>query len=583
MASEELVTEQFQFFGLDVHKEVISKCVSLCEELNIDAESFIEQWMAFSLNHLNGAAPNLDNLDIFVRKEFSKRSANRFNATAKENGQVGTGTSLTVYGAPASVQSDNEVLSNYMATTPKRVKVEIESAPNQTNDLCPATYSPTVGSAKYASRTNVGAVVHSFGDEKLLQSIAEPCGPDDILNLKITQVPNDEGETYTKAMFGFELLHEKASTFDNNIRYLSQCIMKKCGITDVTSVKCKTQAEVSVAGRIECDADARLNPKSVVLQGTWDQSLSQAVPVDLDNVKQYSLFPGQTVVMRGVNTRGDTFVAHEVFCDASPPMADHKTDIMNTLNGKLSLVIAAGPYTTSDNMAYEPLKDLVTYITAHRPHLVIMTGPFLDSEHTKVKDNTMAETFKSFFDKLIDNLGELSSTSPYTKIYIVASNKDAFHVNIYPTPAYPSRRKHTNIHFVPDPCTLNINGIVIGVTSTDILMHISQEEISSGMGGDKLSRLASHILMQQSYYPLWPPAQGMAVDAALWTAHAQMSCTPHILVLPSNFRYFVKDVNGCVVVNPEHLSKGTGGGTFARLLIASDNEDKKISAQIVRI
>lgn len=37
-----------------------------------------------------------------------------------------------------------------------------------------------------------------------------------------------------------------------------------------------------MAGRIECDADARLNPKSVVLQGTWEQSLSQAVPVDLD-------------------------------------------------------------------------------------------------------------------------------------------------------------------------------------------------------------------------------------------------------------------------------------------------------------
>ncbi|KAJ8713937.1 hypothetical protein PYW08_007557 [Mythimna loreyi] len=582
MASEELVTEQFQFFGLDVSKEVISKCVSLCEEYNIDAESFIEQWMAFSLNHLNGASPNLDNLDTFVRKEFSKR-ANRSNATAKENGQVGTGTSLTVYGAPASVQSDNEVLSNYMATTPKRVKIEVESAPNQPNDLCPATYSPTIGSAKYASRTNTGAVVHSYGDEKLLQNIAEPCDPNDILNLKITQVPNDDGDTYTKAMFGFELLHEKASMFDNNIRYISQCIMKKAGISEVTSVRCKTQAEVSVVGRIECDADARLNPKSVILQGTWDQSLSQTVPVDLDNVKQYSLFPGQTVVMRGVNTRGDKFVAHEVFCDASPPVADHKADMMNMLNGKMSIVIASGPYTTSDNMAYEPLKDLVTYITTHRPHVVIMTGPFLDSEHIKVKDNTIAETFKSFFDKLIDNLGELNNTSPNTKIYIVSSNKDAFHVNIYPTPAYPSRRKHPNIHFVPDPCTLNINGIVVGVTSTDILMHISQEEISTGMGGDKLSRLAGHILMQQTYYPLWPPAQGLSVDAALWAAHAQMSCIPHVLVLPSNFRYFVKEVNGCVVVNPEHLTKGTGGGTFARLRIASDNDDKRIAAQIVRI
>ncbi|XP_022817574.1 DNA polymerase alpha subunit B isoform X2 [Spodoptera litura] len=515
MASEELVTEQFQFFGIDVPNEVINKCVSLCDEYNIDAESFIEQWMAFSLNHLNGSSPNLDNLDTFVRKEFSKRAANRSNATSKENGQVGTGSSLTVYGAPASVQSDNEVLSDYMATTPKRVKVEIESVSNQTNDLCPASYSPSVGSGKYASRTNIGAVVHSYGDEKLLQNISEPCGPNDILNLKITQVANDDGDTYNKAMFGFELLHEKASMFDGNIRYVSQCIMKKSGITDLTSVRCKTQTEVAVAGRIECDADARLNPKSVVLQGTWEQSLSQTVPVDLDNVKQYSLFPGQTVVMKGVNTRGDKFVAHEVFCDASPAVADHKADIMNTLQGKMSMVIATGPYTTSDNMKYEPLKDLVTYIATHRPHVVIMTGPFLDSDHTKVKDNTMAETFKSFFDKLIDSLGELNNTR--------------------------------------------------------------------GMGGDKLSRLAGHILMQQTYYPLWPPAQGLSVDGALWAAHAQLSCIPHILVLPSNFRYFVKEVNGCVVVNPEHLTKGTGGGTFARLLIQSDKDDKKIAAQIVRI
>lgn len=582
MASEELVTEQFQFFGIDVSKEVIHKCVSLCEEYNIDAESFIEQWMAFSLNNLNGATPSLEHLEVFIRKEFSKRTGNHTNA--KVNGQGGTGTSLTVYGAAAPIQSDSEVLSNYMTTTPKRVKVEIESTANQQNDLRPATYSPTVGSAKYASRGNSGVVVHSYGDEQLLQTIAEPCGPNDVLNMKIIQVPNDDGETYTKAMFGFELLHEKASMFDNNIRYISQTIIKKFGITDVTSVRHKSQAEVAVVGRIECDADARLNPKSVVLQGTWEHSLSQTVPVDLDNVKQYSLFPGQTVVMRGVNPRGDRFIAHEVFCDASLPVPDHKADIINTLNGKLSMIVASGPYTTSDNIAYEPLKDLVTYISTHKPHIVIMTGPFLDSEHSKVKDNTMAETFKSFFEKLVDNLGDLSNTSPNTKIYIVSNSKDAFHVNIYPTPPYSSRRKHANLHFVPDPCTLNINGIVIGVTSTDILMHIGQEEISSGMVGDKLSRLAGHTVMQQTYYPLWPPPPGVAVDAGLWNSYAQMSSSPHILIMPSNFRYFVKEVNGSVIVNPEHLTKGTGGGTFARLQIASHRDSElKIAAQIVRI
>lgn len=79
--------------------------VSLCEEYNVDAESFIEQWMAFSLNNLNGASPTLENLDGLARKEFSKRAANRVCAPAKENPRaVGTGAGLTVYGAPVAPQ-----------------------------------------------------------------------------------------------------------------------------------------------------------------------------------------------------------------------------------------------------------------------------------------------------------------------------------------------------------------------------------------------------------------------------------------------------------------------------------------------
>lgn len=56
------------------------------------------------------------------------------------------------------------------------------------------------GSGKYATRNNPGVVVHSYGDEKLLQTIAESCGPNDILNLTIKQVANDDGDLYRKAM-----------------------------------------------------------------------------------------------------------------------------------------------------------------------------------------------------------------------------------------------------------------------------------------------------------------------------------------------------------------------------------------------
>ncbi|CAH2094507.1 unnamed protein product [Euphydryas editha] len=584
MATEELVTEQFQFLGIEVSKEVLTKCVSLCTEYNIDAESFIEQWMAFSLTVLNGASPTIENLELLAKREFSKRSASRPNALPNEVTHSSTGTSLTVYGAHATIPSENDVMSNYMSVTPKRVKIDKnEQGKSHNNELHPATYSPNVdNSGKYNSRSNQGAVVHSYGYESLLAAIATPTGVNDLLELNVSQVPNDDGDLYTKAMFGFELLHEKAGIFDNHIRYLSQCIMKKNGFTESSSVRHKTQTEVLVAGRIECDADARLNSKSVVLQGTWEDSLSQAVSVDLDGVKQYSLFPGQVVVMRGINPRGNKFIAQEIFYDASCPVPDPKADMMNVLKGTLSMVVAAGPYTTSNNMAYEPLKDFITYIGTHKPHIVIMTGPFMDSEHAKIKDHSMAETYKSFFDKLIDSIAEISTSSPFTKVYIVSSPKDAFSMNIYPAPPYSSRRKHTNIYFLPDPCTLNINGIIVGVTSTDILMHISQEEISYGVAGDKLARLAAHVRAQQSYSPLWPAPLG--ADAALWAAHAQLPAAPHLLLLPSNFRYFVKEVNGSVVINPEHLTKGEGGGTFARVLIAPDiNPPSGVAAQIVRI
>ena len=35
-----------------------------------------------------------------------------------------------------------------------------------------------------------------------------------------------------------------------------------------------------------------------------------------------------------------------------------------------------------------------------------------------------------------------------------------------------------HMHFVSDPCTLAINNIVFGITSTDVLFHLSAEEVA---------------------------------------------------------------------------------------------------------
>lgn len=68
------------------------------------------------------------------------------------------------------------------------------------------------------------------------------------------------------------------------------------------------------------------------------------------------------------------------------------------------MLIASGPYTTSDNLDYDPLNELIAFIIKHKPHVAVLIGPFLDANHDSVQDNSIAETYKSYFEKLIDKI-----------------------------------------------------------------------------------------------------------------------------------------------------------------------------------
>lgn len=57
---------------------------------------------------------------------------------------------------------------------------------------------------------------------------------------------------------------------------------------------------------------------------------------------------------------------------------------------------------------------------------------------------------------------------------------------------------------------------------------------------DRLGRLASHLLQQQSFYPLYPPSKDMCIDHELLEQHGFIEYIPHILILPSTLRYFIK-------------------------------------------
>ena len=83
----------------------------------------------------------------------------------------------------------------------------------------------------------------------------------------------------------------------------------------------------------------------------------------------------------------------------------------------------------------------------------------------------------------------------------------------------------TAFHFdqASDPCLLNIEGVLFGVTATDILFHLGKEEISfPPHSGDRLRRLANHLVQQQSFYPLFPPNEDLGLDLETLEAHGQV-------------------------------------------------------------
>ncbi|EKU20784.1 DNA polymerase alpha subunit B, partial [Nannochloropsis gaditana CCMP526] len=123
------------------------------------------------------------------------------------------------------------------------------------------------------------------------------------------------------------------------------------------------------------------------------------------------------------------------------------------------------------------------------------------------------------------------------------------------------------LYCLSNPSFFTVNEVAVGVTTNDILCHLSGDEVSYNPG-NRLARLAAHLLQQQSFFPLFPPpADGQAQLDLRHADHWRMPITPDVLLLPSKLTPFVKDVGGALCINPGTLTKGGGGGTYAMLHI----------------
>jgi len=353
------------------------------------------------------------------------------------------------------------------------------------------------------------------------------------------------------------------------------------------------------------------------------------VDVDLSYLKNqtkqsYSLFPGQIVAVEGLNCSGRKLVAQRI-CEgaAMAPVESTVTELMkyhhdDSYQGgsPVQIVTASGPFTVSDNLEYEPLLDLISMVSQKKPDVVILTGPFVDMRHKAIsagqatlefegengeKEEVMVSYEAFFANKIAVLLEQLyaEDESIQTQFVLVPSLDDATAEWVYPQAPFTDRRPEggrtlnipgaegiqvgtlgldgietvgrdsgpRRVHCVSNPCTLKINEVVVGVTATDALFHISTDETSANLEpGSRLGRIAQHMLQQRSYYPLFPASSNTNLDLKHMDQW-KMPCAPDLLILPSKLTPFARTVldNSTVVVNPGHLTRDRMGGTYATM------------------
>eukprot|EP00731_Ephydatia_muelleri_P026924 Em0018g1024a len=317
-------------------------------------------------------------------------------------------------------------------------------------------------------------------------------------------------------------------------------------------------------GRIMCDGEGQLNAKSCLLDGPTKRNRGCTVKMDLPDSITCSLFPGQVVAVEGVNMYSGVLIPSNIY---------EKSNF-----SEFTMVMAAGPFTTSDNLEMEPLQQLMRIVVTERPDVLILCGPFVDLTHDLVKDGNLDVTFEDIFrDKVLSVLTECAKQTK-TSIVMLPSLKDAHHqYPVYPQP--PFQFTKPGFHMASDPSTLAINGLCVGITSTDVLFHLSARTMFRGAPGDRMATLVGHVLKQQSYYPLQPTfvrenqlnntesdADHTGVNMDLSQQQGlELPVKPDILFLPSDLKPFAKVVSGCVCINPGRLTKMAVGGTYCKI------------------
>lgn len=275
----------------------------------------------------------------------------------------------------------------------------------------------------------------------------------------------DDGQLVAERIFNIgkeitrKILHDENKSVDD------QLVLSHCDVMSHENVRC--------LGKIFCGGRTdKLDQKSCIFIG-FDENKSRIVQLDFSRLKPFvQVFPGEICIIGGNNPRGKTFYVNEIHSERM--LENCPLPTTKQLKEPIHLVIASAPFTADDNLLFEYLEKLMMNCQNNKPDVLILTGAFLPIKSQTVFD--IANELDDHFKKMLTGISERVGDD--TKVIIVSSVDDINSSACYPTSPYKLKklRPYSNLFMAPDPSIIDINGVMVAITSIDVTQQLADSE-----------------------------------------------------------------------------------------------------------
>jgi DNA polymerase alpha subunit B len=567
----------------DISPNVVRELAKISKDIDVESKKIVGMFDKFvAISRQSSASVTMDDVEAFAKEQAvllnKARAGNVFAAKTDWEDMDISKNSIS------SIIKDGESLR-----TPVQAQPALGGASTVTKISPYLSRTPAELSERRSGRfeSHNGTVQTALNGDMMFERHTD--GEVDDLD-----APKDGSRESLKALnslptstYMMNTLLSRVQYLDDRIRTMEDAIDAQIHPKRTRSIASACQDLAVFCGRIVCDTEGgRLNPQSVMLEGSIATSRGARVRLDLQSCGDYRLFPGQIVAVVGKNPTGFCIVAQDIV--SGLPFPEEPLDTTAEDSNSFDMVVAVGPFTPTDSLLYEPLKAVIEYCEREKPDTLLLVGPFVDQDHPSISDGMLDATFEDVFSlKVAEEIEKLQERTNI-KVALQPSIRDVHHDVAFPQKPL-EMPEDSKVESLPNPTTLKYNGTTMGCSSVDWLMSCTKEEISktSGKKVDRLSALACHVVQQQSFYPMYPSSASVPLDVTKPDAFEDVG-VPEILLTPSDLAPFAKqatlsdqrvdldDENDpvktvssrtVICVNPGRVTKGATAGTFAHIYV----------------